>query len=294
MNSEVTAVWHLLCDKIMRARNKARRQILNMRVFNEQNSVSDSEATFYLDSLKKIIYTDQFRNFRRDYDYREILEHVDYWTGKKYLIRIADLGFDINELIELAARNDQIGNPRKYSYKNLPPVSPTSLRYLSVACELIHHFKSLDNLNIVEIGAGYGGQYAILSQLFNMKSYSIYDLPEAQSLISEFVSNIKVQPQPTMKDINQIEAGNFDLVISNYAFSELPSAIQEVYLDRILKQSSRGYMIMNSGMHNETQRSFGKISVGKIQEKIENVEILPELPKTSADNYVAIWGREIG
>lgn len=290
MNSGIKALWHLIIDKIFRARNKARRLFLNMQIFNGQRSRSDSEATFYVDSLKKIINPDQFQNFRRDFDYREILEHVDYWTGKRYLDRIKSLGFSAQDLIELAIRNDKVGNPRKYKYTNLPPVSPTSLRYLSVACELISHFESLDDLNIVEIGAGYGGQYSILSHMFNIKSYAIYDLPDAQVLINEFLLRTGTRRMPEMKDITKIEEESFDLVISNYAFSELPIIIQEEYLDLILINCNRGYMIMNSGMQNKTHRSDGKIEIGKIRNKISNLEIIPEVPKTSLDNYVALWG----
>jgi hypothetical protein len=39
----------------------------------------------------------------------------------------------------------------------------------------------------------------------------------------------------------------YDLVISNYAFSELPSELQTRYIEKIILKAKRGYLTINSG-----------------------------------------------
>jgi putative sugar O-methyltransferase len=288
MNSKLVWILHLTIDKILRLRNRLRRFFLNKSAYETQ--LSDSESTFYLSSLERINSSDSRRNFRRNYDYREILEHVDFRTGQNYINRIENLGFDVHKFIEIGLPNDSYGNPRTYKFNNLPKISPTTLRYLAVACELQAVFGSLENSNIIEIGAGYGGQLAILSRMYNLKSYSIYDLPQAQELIDHYLNSIGVALNPTMLDINNVAPGSYDLIISNYAFSELPNDIQKKYLVNTLAKSTKGYLIMNSGKSNESGRSRGKLEVSEIRSYLPHSKLLPEIPLTSPDNYVLTWG----
>lgn len=288
MNSKVLCATHLTFDKFLRFRNKARRFFRRKSAHNTQ--ASDSEASFYVASLERIINSEKKHNFRRNFDYREVLEHVDFQTGNLYLNRMQSLGFDVNKLIQIGLPNDSYGNPRTYKYTKTLSVSPTTLRYLATACEMVTLFDSLDDARVVEIGAGYGGQFAILSRMFKLKSYSIYDLPQAQKLTEYFLRETKVSLSPRMLDINKIESSSFDLVISNYAFSELPKLIQKNYLDLILANSSKGYLIMNTGKSNETGRSNGKLELSDISNVLPHSRVLPEIPLTSPDNYVLTWG----
>jgi putative sugar O-methyltransferase len=288
MNSMMLSAFHLTLDKFLRVRNRARRFLA--KNISNQSQLSDSETSFYVPSLVKITETAVKQNFRRNFDYREILEHVDFRTGQLYLDRIKSLGFDVNQLIRIGLPNDSYGNPRTYKYENLPRVSPTTLRYLAVACEISTQFDSLDNANIIEIGAGYGGQLAILSRMYKLESYSIYDLPQAQELTKHYLTSAGVDLTPKMLDVNQVKAANCDLIISNYAFSELPSDIQMNYLTNVLANSTRGYLIMNSGKLNETGRSKGKLHLSEIRSILPDTKVLPEIPLTGPDNYVLTWG----
>ena len=82
----------------------------------------------------------------------------------------------------------------------------------------------------------------------------------------------------------------FDFAISNYAFSELPKTIQEIYLRTVLAKSKSGYMIMNSGLTNYTGRGEGKLSLDEIRKHLPNSVVVQENPLTSKDNYILIWG----
>jgi putative sugar O-methyltransferase len=214
---------------------------------------------------------------------------VNFTTGKKYIDRIQNLGFDINDVISKGIQNDLIGNPRTYHYGSAWKISPTTLRYLSVACELQVKFGDLSGLKVVEIGAGYGGQMAVLTRFFELGSYEIYDLPEAQSLISKYLDEIDVALKPRMLNINAIEDSGADLIISNYAYSELPAKVQKEYLSKVLSRCPRGFMIMNSGLTNSTGRSDGKLQIGEIRAKLSRLEVEKEIPLTSEDNYLLTW-----
>jgi hypothetical protein len=61
-------------------------------VFSRNGVQSDSESTLYRDSVRKITGSEEyFKKFRRFYNYREILEHVNYSLGKNYLEKIEEL-----------------------------------------------------------------------------------------------------------------------------------------------------------------------------------------------------------
>jgi hypothetical protein len=92
--------------------------------------------------------------------------------------------------------------------------------------------------------------------------------------------------------LGEITNKSWDLAISNYAFSELPSALQLEYLEKVLKKSHSGFMIMNSGRTNLTGRSEGKLTLDQIVRHLTDVIIVEETPKTSDDNYILIWGSE--
>ena len=82
----------------------------------------------------------------------------------------------------------------------------------------------------------------------------------------------------------------FDLVISNYAFSELPSELQRIYLRKVIKLSKRGYLTMNSGKKNSIfQGDF--LSLDQIKKEMPFIKINDETPKdfVHKGNYVISW-----
>ena len=143
---------------------------------------------------------------------------------------------------------------------------------------------------IVEIGAGYGGQISILNSLDlnHRNEYFVFDLPNVQILIQIYLSKMKLT-KISFLNIKETKKKDFDLVISNYAFSELPIYLQEIYLEKVLMRSKNGYLIMNSGASNSTGRSKGKMNVEYIKKWIPHLEVLPEIPLTGPDNYLIIW-----
>jgi putative sugar O-methyltransferase len=261
-----------------------------LRASTKSSNQSDSENTKYVDGIKRILNSDKkFKVFRRSFKYREILEHVSYQQGLNYIQVLKRRHVDIGTLIEVTQKNDAIGTPITFHYKDFGKASPTTLRYLKVAADIEELFGKKFK-TVVEIGAGYGGQASILFQSVDIKSYNIYDLPEAQDLIRRYLQEIPEQNEVKMLSIGNIETQSFDLVISNYAFSELPIGIQREYCEKIFSNCLSGYLTMNSGYTNMTGRSDSKMNIREILSYLPTPNVYSEDPQTGPDNYIIAWG----
>ena len=82
---------------------------------------------------------------------------------------------------------------------------------------------------------------------------------------------------------------HYDLAIRNYAFSELSSHLQCKYIDKILANSSKGYLTMNSGRKGSLF-TLDKLSVDDLRRKLPPFEIFEENPLTWQENYIIVWG----
>lgn len=261
--------------------------------FTQSSIQSDSETTRYSKMVSKFIKSEKsFKTFRRQYDYRLILEHVDFRLGKKYFEKVKEIypSFFVDNFHLI--KNDLVGSPRVYRYEGIGTISPTTLRYVSVMLEIKKFFNVNRPIKIAEIGVGYGGQFVILDEFMEVESYSGFDLPQVLQLSDKFISRVSNNRKFIAKDIYNIQKEDFDLVISNYAFSELPIQIQREYMEQVISHSKMGYMIMNSGNLNVTGRSNGKIGLGELKDSIKGLEILQEKPLTGPDNYLLVWGRD--
>lgn len=275
---------HKVINKLIRITQKT-------SLFTQDRNKSDSQVTFYEKSVIEIISSQgAFKRFRRKYNYREILEHLTYHDGKRYL-HYLNLNYpEWKSRLSQFVLNDRIGSPRTFKFKEIGRISPTTLRYIAVAYDIEKLFGFEKIANVVEIGGGYGGQFSVLQKFKKFSTYRIFDLPEVQELISRFINELGVEQAeyPSYPPKN-FENESFDLVISNYAFSELPREVQEIYLERICKLAKNGFFLMNSGLNNNTGRSKGKLNLEEIREKIPNLRIAPENPSTGPDNYLLYW-----
>ena len=260
---------------------------------------SDSEQLAYVEFISEALNNrNTFSNFRRNYAYRQILEHVSFQLGKNYLEKFQRLSTFPTNLANYLESVDRIGNPRTYSYNGIGQVSPTTLRYLATAAEMcqIFELKSMPPLVITEIGIGFGGQLLALNQVIEISSYNSFDLRNVQELSTKFVSASKLMPDfekiIVHRDIENVPEMKSDLLISNYALSELPAQIQIEYLEKIARNAKCGYLMMNSGKRNVTGRSTGKLKIEDFLSAIPGAEIFPENPLSGPDNYLLLWGHK--
>ena len=185
-----------------------------------------------------------------------------------------------------------VGNPRLLKLKALPyRVTTTGLRYLKIALD-IKELAGNNIGNIVEIGCGYGGQAVILDKIINIESYTFFDLWQVNMLIRRFVENSNFSSTyslATIREDNYNCRKNWDFAISNYAFSELPYDLQKIYLDKVLKNSNKGYMTLNSGKEGQ-YCGLKNHSQKDLLELLPGSKVKKEIPLTGENNYVFTWG----
>lgn len=253
---------------------------------------SDSDNGNYLRTVRKSIKsTRKFNNFKRNKNYQDILEHTDFEIGKKYFEILKFRNDHIFENIQLAYINDEIGNAKKFSFDD-HYISPSTLRYAKVISDLQNLFGGCPGNNWIEIGVGYGGQALIADQFFKIESYTLVDLKDVLNLTSRYLDHHLLNCELILKTHNELSNRNlYDFVISNYAFSELPRKLQISYVNKVLSKSKKGYLTMNSGIE-ASARTNNKLTINELRELLPSFEILDEVPNTSPDNYVIVWGHQ--
>ena len=109
----------------------------------------------------------------------------------------------------------------------------------------------LNNIDIIEIGGGYGGLCFYiykLAHLFNIKinTYSIFDLQIVLALQKKYLENLNII------NVNYVELDNIQniyknsFLISNYAFSEISLDLQKKYTNNVLNPYiSYGFLTWN-------------------------------------------------
>jgi putative sugar O-methyltransferase len=225
-----------------------------------------------------------FNNFRRNPVYNEILEHVNFEQGLEYLDIIIQHPQILRE-IEKFRLNDLFGNPVVYNFPEIGLFSPSTLRYVKVLCDLQKHFKSLDSIKICEIGVGYGGQCRIINSFFTPASYCLVDIKPALSLSQTYLDNFIINSSLSYLTMNELAVSDYDLVISNYAFTELPLAIQDVYFKKIIKNSRMGYITYNDINPPE----YCSYKLPKLLDLITSASVFPEKPLTHPNNCIIVW-----
>lgn len=283
-----------LLDIPLRIWNLLLRKIGFKKIFSSDKTVSDSESTDYSSFVKRASKNERaFQTFRRNFYYRQILEHVDYRLGLKYFNLLSEESKKVLiENREIAALS-KIGTPRRYFFPKLGWISPTVIRYQYVSQELKRLFGESLGPTVAEIGIGFGGQLVVLERNSRINSYAIFDLPQVIDLTHKVISASGASEKMVVDcDISKPAIDQCDLVISNYAFSELPKEIQSGYIEGVLRNARRGYLIMNSGRTDFSGRSSGKYSLDELKASLPEFEVLPESPLTGPDNYVIVWGHQ--
>ena len=274
--------------------NKFKSYFITKHFIGISNNRSDSDDGLYVAFVKEAIKNhNKFKNFKRNPHYNSILEHTTKVEGKQYLEIIKNTNNELLDKIELFKQNDIIGNPIKYNYDEFGKISPSTLRYMKVASDLKIYFGENLGNNLVEIGCGYGGQLLILDKIFHIDTYLLIDLPPVLELASIYLECHSLNLSYNIKTLNKLSNDKkYDLVISNYAFSELPKHIQLKYIKKVIANSKKGYLTMNSGK-NITFYNENRLTLKEIQNLIPNAIIVEEFPLTSPENYIIIWGQHL-
>ena len=284
----------LLVDFFYLSRVKLKTQ----KIGENKNSVS----TFikYTATVQSFLESDKrFIRFRQSPFYKIVLEHIHYDLAKKYLkqVKIFLKSQSFVPYLNAMVRNDRVGSPELFKF-DFGYVSGTSLRYCKVYLEIKTLF-DMEKINyIAEIGGGYGGQALIFDTLHKpLTKYRIFDLPVVIKLIERYINSYYLNSSFSANDINSLsKQQSFDLVISNYAFSELPRNLQEIYMNKVILNSRCGYLTMNTGLVNKpdkvtsSEKKSRRYTSDELTKKIPGAKLIREVPLTSPNNYIIVWG----
>lgn len=245
----------------------------------------DRFAKVFRDALTN---EDLFKDFRRHPDCKQICEGLYNFTGARYIVEIKRTFPVLLEYMDRFASSDTIGNPQSYHYridKTEIDISSTTLRYIKVLADLMNLFGSLNNMNIVEIGSSYGGQCKIINDIQKFKSYTLIDLPDVLALSEKYL-NLHNVNNFILRDINDISDLDYNLCISNYAFTEVERNYQDLYVEKIIKKSSKGYITCNFLGERIKDGALSREDILLLHDG----KFIPEIPKTGVNNLIYIWG----
>jgi putative sugar O-methyltransferase len=226
-----------------------------------------------------------FDTFKSNPKYNKILEHVTKEQGELYLNYLHKNFPDSIKRINDYKENDLYGGSKLFQYNGIGEISPSTLRYIKVLSDLKQLFGDLSNKNIIEIGVGYGGQCFIINKEFKTKQYSLLDLDEVLLLNNKYLNKLSVSHKLiNINDVNSLNE-DFDLVISNYAFSELNKELQNLYYEKIIKKSKNGYFTFNFVSHLFGINSYNLDEIMNLFND-KQIKILEESPSTFEKNKI--------
>lgn len=207
--------------------------------------------------------------FKRNREIGGIVETVDKRFGDAYLKRIEEFPESQQIHWERVVSFNGVGSPFMETFViNGQPtlLSPTTLRYVYYALDILTYIQksemNKDEVDIIEIGGGYGFQSILLYEFapffdISFRSYVIVDLPETNHLQSLYLSACDSVP------VNNIQLVSFYSVnetmfqknpnaflLSNYALGEFPRSIQDFYVETIARKTQHGYMCWNFSQGN--------------------------------------------
>lgn len=174
--------------------------------------------------------------------------------------------------------NDMYGSPDLYGYDGRY-ISPGTLYFINILDSIISHFGDIKEMEITEIGSGYGGQCKIIRD-YGCKSYTCMDIPETLGFCEKYLGLLDIpafftEPKPYVGD----------LCISNWCLSEFSVQGIDWYVENVVKNHKCCYILSNAW---DGRRAF---LINKLSEYFK-VEVSPEEPKTHPNNNQLIVGKK--
>lgn len=241
----------------------------------------------YIEFVRRVVASGDLSSFKSNPIYREILEHCSPEFGRTYYQLLRDqYGLSDDVILEFCRLNDRLGSPVKYALGTLDvPVSPASLLYLQHAMRTMDHlqFLQLQDVDIVEVGCGYGGYGLALNYVskirnVRIRSYNCVDLDEPKGLQELYLNHHELSFPVyfhSASTYGQSVSGSNLFFVSIYCFSEIEKRHQLGYIEHLLPKTNHGFLIWNHVPLFE----FGKYVM--LAE--------PEVPRTGPGNLLVLF-----
>jgi hypothetical protein len=255
-----------------------------LRSIAARSSLSDHKA--YRDACVTAAADDEmFSAFRSGGGaYHDILEHVSLDLAQAYA-RELDLPGGASELERLLLQADVVGSPLLEDIPGVGMVSRSALRYLCVARQMREFLQLPGGTHFLEIGVGYGGQVRVLADLVPGARFTLVDLPETLALARRYLQASGVTAPVEYVAANRIRSVSADVVISNYALSELRREVQTRYIDAFIGPASSGFVTWN----HISPRVFRSLTATDFAAMVSG-RLMDERPLSYPGNQVVIWG----
>ena len=200
-------------------------------------------------------------DFKSNEKFTYMTEHVSELFGHYYMDAIREEFQDVvtnhkEYIIRCIQKNDKYGKTIKYNYPYLIRCSPTNLRYIYQSFKIYKHILSLkvDSINFVEIGGGYGGlcyYLYCLADIFGIKinKYTIFDLKKPALLLNKYLHSLNIYDvcTSTLDEINEVNLGDDNFLVSSYAFSELLEDNRTKYQKQLIEPHVKhGFIAWNA------------------------------------------------
>jgi hypothetical protein len=263
------------------------------RLWNPGIEIPSSPGTSVSDNLPYAEFCElatndprAFSKFKSASPYKTVLEHTGLRNGKFYASALEKASLSVDQ--SFLKFHSKLGNPEVFTFKNYGTISPSLLRYMKVVLDLDFYFPKWKNMDVLEIGIGYGGQLCVLRELGHAGKYSGVDLLSVTRLASEYLKAARLFSD----EIVLIDGGNASestgagLFLSNYAFCELIPEIQERYFELYVSKCTNGYVTWND----LSEKTLGGMTALEFADRVRGT-IIPDPVPTYADNLIIVWGQ---
>jgi hypothetical protein len=247
---------------------------------------SNDSIKRYNEALQRATSDDEaFNFFRRADGIREIVEGIPACAGQGYYNKLrTSLGdTSLTELWNLIVENDRYGSPETIRLDPHGFAASTTMRYAWNVVDMKINNVVLDDVNIVEIGGGYGGLCRMIHTFHKPKSYTIIDLPNALALAKRYLKCYDIHPR--MLSCETYDEEPIDTLISNYALTELTRATQITYINKLLKRSKYGYITYNS----QPRNMWNQFSLNEIRKFTPGISQVYEENIRRSECQVLTW-----
>tara|TARA_Y100000741_G_scaffold347384_1_gene314612 strand:+ start:241 stop:1008 length:768 start_codon:yes stop_codon:yes gene_type:complete len=208
-------------------------------------------------------------NFKNNKEFGYVLEHCQGFHAVQYFNAIKRkfktfYESNVHTLKNICTLNDTYGKTKKYQLKNFMTCSPSNLRYILHSLLILEDMKKykLNNIDIIEIGGGYGGLCFFIHNIaplyeININSYTIFDLLEPSLLQKKYLNALNIEKVNcfTIDNFNNLKNNSF--LISNYAFSEIGGKKQSEYIEKIINPyTTFGFLTWNRQCYDFVKNSI--------------------------------------
>lgn len=218
---------------------------------------------------------------------RDNISHEQGWQYAKIIYyEYLELLYQIKQ-----SPDESLSNLITYNFhKKIGSIPASLLRYIKIAGDLKKEFGDLSHLNIVEIGGDNGRLCKVLHDIGGFASYTIIDRSINNDLSREYLASQGIQNIAFIDIVHPEMIQKYDLVISNFHFSEKDRAEQSILLDKVIKPTPYGYMTCSELNHLTGSPSISKEEfVNLFYKEDRKGRIVSERPLSYPDSFIITW-----